>query len=56
MANLVHQVVTVYKDDKGTMIGVCTCGQAYPLAGAQPGDMTISMHIALDNRNEAMGL
>lgn len=54
MTKLVHQVVTIYKDASGNMIGVCTCGKAYPLESKQSGDTTIAMHISLDNRNEAM--
>ncbi len=57
MAKLVHQVVTTYSDNSGNVTGVCTCGKAYPLqAGTQVGVTTMSMHISLQNRNEAMDL
>ncbi len=57
VAKLVHQVVTTYTDNTGNVTGVCTCGKAYPLqAGAQTNITTMSMHISLQNRNEAIDL
>lgn len=57
VAKLVHQVVTTYQDNGGNITGVCACGKAYPLqAGVDPNATTMSMHISLQNRNEAIGI
>jgi hypothetical protein len=57
MSQLVHQVVTIYKDDNAVMVGVCSCGKVYPLENTpQHGETTMASHISLENRTEAASI